>query len=156
MVIAAIFMMALTLLPGCISFRIKSSTGTLHGIARKTKLQDIVTTAESTLSEGSMLSLSLNDLQNTLIIVSGLAYYLYENRPRGNARDDLLEIRKSARIPNNLGVFAKTFIPTGTVIGEYPGYVKTFESLQKSSKFNNSDILYRNSYQIFFNFCARN
>eukprot|EP01036_Dinobryon_divergens_P030609 gene30608-39879_t len=113
----------------CRSFRlIKPSVG----LRSSTKLRDIVTATESSLTDGSLFSFSINDLQNTLIIFSGLAYYLNENKPRGNSREDLLEVRKSVRIPNNLGVFAKTFIPTGTVIGEYPGFVKTFETFKNS------------------------
>jgi len=77
----------------------------------------------------------VNDIQNAAIILSGLAYIVYERRPRGSARNDLIEIKKSKAISNNLGVFAKKFIPEGTTIGIYPGYLKTVEEFQKSSKF---------------------
>lgn len=152
--IFAAFLIALSFLPGCRCL-IKPSIPVvgIRSIVRDTKLRDIVTTTESTLSVGSAFSLSINDLQNTLIIVSGLAYYLNENKPRGNSRDDLLEVRKSIKIPNNLGVFAKTFIPTGTVIGEYPGFVKTFETFQKSSKFNHIIILKFTAAIILIYFC---
>lgn len=58
------------------------------------------------------------------IIGGGLIFYTYDNRPRGSALDNLIEVRKSEAIANQLGVFAKTFIPADTVIGTYPGYVK--------------------------------
>lgn len=38
---------------------------------------------------------SLTDLSNALVIAGGLAVFLYEKRPRGSARDDLIEVRKS-------------------------------------------------------------
>ena len=35
------------------------------------------------------------DASNALIIIGGLTYLAYEKRPRGSARDDLIEKRKS-------------------------------------------------------------
>lgn len=145
--VVIIFIALLSFLQDCRSFRlIKPSVG----LRSSTKLRDIVTATESSLTDGSLFSFSINDLQNTLIIFSGLAYYLNENKPRGNSREDLLEVRKSVRIPNNLGVFAKTFIPTGTVIGEYPGFVKTFETFKNSSKFNHQMKILCYSFKILF------
>ena len=108
-------------------------------ISRFSRLNDVVSTSSPLIEEGtntisSAISVSLNDVQNILIVLSGVAYFIYENRPRGSSRDDLLEVRKSIKIPNNLGVFAKKLIPAGTVLGEYPGYVKSIESFKQSSK----------------------
>mmetsp|Transcript_1796 Transcript_1796/g.2472 ORF Transcript_1796/g.2472 Transcript_1796/m.2472 type:complete len:525 (-) Transcript_1796:984-2558(-) len=83
--------------------------------------------------QASAVSSSLvNDIQNAAILLSGIAYIAYEKRPRGSSRDDLIEIRKSKAIANNLGVFAKKFIPEGTTIGIYPGYLKTIDEFQQS------------------------
>jgi hypothetical protein len=68
-----------------------------------------------------------SDLSNALILFGGVGYLAYEKRPRGSARDDLIEVRQS-KIPGaNLGVFAKKVIPEGTVIGRFPGFVATAE-----------------------------
>jgi hypothetical protein len=75
------------------------------------------------------------DASNALIIVGGLAYFAYEKRPRGSARDDLIEMRKSTIPSANFGAFSKKFIPAGTVIGRYPGYLRSMEDALGSSKF---------------------
>jgi hypothetical protein len=78
---------------------------------------------------------SISDVQNIALVVSGLCYLIYEKRPRGSARDDLIEVRKSVTIKNNnLGVFAKTFIPQGTLVGVYPGFVKSEEYVYEASE----------------------
>jgi hypothetical protein len=47
----------------------------------------------------------------------------------------LIEVRKSVTIKNNnLGVFAKTFIPQGTLVGVYPGFVKSEEYVYEASE----------------------
>jgi hypothetical protein len=75
---------------------------------------------------------SVADLQNAAILLGGIAYLLYEKRPRGSARSDLLEIRRS-NVPNaNLGVFARSFIAANTVIGYYPGFLKKEDDALKS------------------------
>ena len=71
-------------------------------------------------------------VQNLLIIVFGTGYLLYEGRPRGSAREELLEIRRSTVTGANLGVFASKLIPQGTVIGAFPGYVKNTDDALKS------------------------
>ena len=77
---------------------------------------------------------TLSDLQNAAILLGGVAFLLYEGRPRGDAQSELLDIRKST-IPNaNLGVFAKSFIPEGTVIGLYPGYPREAKVALESSQ----------------------
>ena len=74
------------------------------------------------------------DLSNALIIAGGLTFFAYEKRPRGSARDDLIEMRDST-VPNaNLGAFSKKFIPKGTVIGRYPGFLTTMSDALASSK----------------------
>jgi hypothetical protein len=81
---------------------------------------------------------SISDVQNIALVVSGLCYLIYEKRPRGSARDDLIEVRKSVTIKNNnLGVFAKTFIPQGTLVGVYPGFVKSEEYVYEASECHN-------------------
>lgn len=77
---------------------------------------------------------SWTDLSNALIIAGGIAYFQYEKRPRGSARDDLVEIRKSKVPGGNLGVFSKKYIAEGTVIGVFPGYLLSTEDALASSK----------------------
>ena len=69
--------------------------------------------------------------QNALILLFGVGYILNERRPRGSAKTDLVEIRRSSVPKANLGVFAKTFVPKGTVIGTYPGFAKDPEDALK-------------------------
>ena len=85
-------------------------------------------------AQGVSTVLSLSDAQNVALVLSGICYLIYEKRPRGSARDDLIEVRKSTAIKNNLGVFAKTFIPQGTLVGVYPGIVRSAEYVFESSK----------------------
>lgn len=47
--------------------------------------------SSSSIGTGDLAS----DIQNFLILMGGIAYFVYEKRPRGNARDDLLDIRTS-------------------------------------------------------------
>lgn len=81
------------------------------------------------------------DASNALIIVGGLAYFAYEKRPRGSARDDLIEMRKSTIPTADYGAFSKKFIPAGTVIGRYPGYLRSMEDALGSSKSRSSRIV---------------
>ena len=79
------------------------------------------------LDVGGVADGTWSDLSNALILFGGLGYLAYEKRPRGSARDDLIEVRQS-KIPGaNLGVFATKVIPEGTVIGRFPGFVATAE-----------------------------
>ena len=68
-----------------------------------------------------------SDIQNALIFLGGILYVIYEKRPRGSARDDLLDIKKSTIPGANLGVFAKSFIAAGTSLGIFPGYIRNTE-----------------------------
>lgn len=77
---------------------------------------------------------SWTDLSNALIIAGGIAYFQYEKRPRGSARDDLIEIRKSKLPGGSLGVFSKKYIAEGTEIGVFPGYLLSTEDALASSK----------------------
>jgi len=91
------------------------------------KKNDMFSAFDTTVPFGDFVS----DLQNIAIIVAGLAYFVYEKRPRGSARSDLLDIKKST-VPNaNLGVFATKFIPEGTKIGEFPGYIRNNNDVTK-------------------------
>ena len=82
--------------------------------------------------------LGVNEVQNALILASGLVYFAYESRPRGGARTDLLEVRRSSIIPgastSNRGVFSKGFIPAGTLLGTFPGFVKKADSALASKQ----------------------
>eukprot|EP00596_Hydrurales_sp_CCMP1899_P010110 CAMPEP_0119044252 /NCGR_PEP_ID=MMETSP1177-20130426/29949_1 /TAXON_ID=2985 /ORGANISM="Ochromonas sp, Strain CCMP1899" /LENGTH=566 /DNA_ID=CAMNT_0007014065 /DNA_START=229 /DNA_END=1929 /DNA_ORIENTATION=+ len=75
-----------------------------------------------------------SDLSNALIITGGLAYFAYEKRPRGSARDDLMEVKDSQVPGANLGCFAKKFIPKGTVLGRYPGFLRNMEEALASKE----------------------
>ncbi len=68
-----------------------------------------------------------SDIQNALILLGGIVYVIYEKRPRGSARDDLLDIKKSTIPGANLGVFATSFIAAGTSLGIFPGYIRNIE-----------------------------
>jgi len=63
----------------------------------------------------------LAELAVTSLIAA--AYYLHQQRPRGWARRDLVEVRKSPIA--GMGLFAKQRIPSRTVIGGYPGVLRT-------------------------------
>jgi hypothetical protein len=73
-------------------------------------------------------------VQNSLLVTAALGYFAYEGRPRGDARDDLVDIRKSLLIKDNLGVFAKSFIAQETVLGHFPGFIRTTEEVRRLSK----------------------
>ncbi len=93
----------------------------------------------------SLKSLNIESTSNSIsdldpiapaVAVTGLlGYVLYSQRPRGSVIEDLVDVRKSTEIPNELGVIAKKFIPKDTVIGSYPGVLKKFSSLLMLSKF---------------------
>ena len=73
-------------------------------------------------------------LQSAAVVATGLGFLVFDKRPRGSARNDLVEVRKSKLIKNdNLGVFAKTFIPKGTSLGMYPGFRRTLEEVYNHS-----------------------
>ncbi|GIL78343.1 hypothetical protein Vretifemale_7709 [Volvox reticuliferus] len=55
--------------------------------------------------------------------LAAAALAAYESRPRGWSRRDLLEVRQS-NIAGR-GVFARTLIPAGTVLGAYPGRLRS-------------------------------
>ena len=75
-----------------------------------------------------------SDLSNALIVAGGLAYFAYERRPRGSARDDLIEIRKSKSPGGNLGVFSKKYIAEGTELGTFPGFLVSSTDALDASK----------------------
>ena len=75
------------------------------------------------------------DASNALIIIGGLTYLAYEKRPRGSARDDLIEKRKSTVKGANLGAFSMKFIPKGTIVGRYPGFLRSMTDALASSKY---------------------
>lgn len=77
---------------------------------------------------------SWTDASNALIVLGGLAYLANEKRPRGSARDDLIEMRKSTIPTANFGAFSKKFIPKGTTIGRYPGFLRSMADALSTSK----------------------
>ena len=77
---------------------------------------------------------SWTDASNALIVLGGLAYFVNEKRPRGAARDDLIEMKKSTIPTANFGAFSKKFIPKGTTIGRYPGFLRSMTNALSSSK----------------------
>lgn len=77
---------------------------------------------------------SWTDASNALIVLGGLAYFANEKRPRGAARDDLIEMKKSTIPTANLGAFSKKFIPKGTTIGRYPGFLRSMTDALSSSE----------------------
>ena len=86
--------------------------------------------AQSSADSGSSLTSGdlLSDLQNVAILTAGIAYFAYEKRPRGDARTDLVEIRRSTIANANMGVFSKQFIAADTLVGCFPGYVMNVEN----------------------------
>jgi hypothetical protein len=107
----------------------------LHGISPflLSDADNIIASQLSSLGYTSN-SLSSSDLQNIAILGAGMAYVIFDRSPQGSAKDDLLEVRPSKHIANNLGVVAKSFIPKGTSLGFYPGYVKSVERFQSTSE----------------------
>jgi hypothetical protein len=100
-------------------------------------LLDKTDLTSSTIDTINTALLSNNDLQSSVgLLLAGAAFLTYENRPRGSAQEELIEVRRSSKISNNLGVVAKTFIPAGTIIGTYPGYLRKVDDFLKSSKFS--------------------
>lgn len=99
-------------------------------------LLDSISDAISELKDkwDSLPPVSYNDIQNAAVVSAGLTLLALEKRPRGSVRDNLVEVRKSTLIKNNLGVFSKAFIPEGTILGEYPGFVRSMESVYRNSK----------------------
>ena len=87
-------------------------------------------------SDGILQSANLKDAatatQNALILLFGVGYILNERRPRGSAKTDLVEVRRSSVPKANLGVFTRSFIPKGTVLGTYPGFAKEPEDALRS------------------------
>lgn len=81
------------------------------------------------------IGINLSDLQNAAILLSGVGYVIYERRPKGDSREDLLDVRRSTIGGKNLGVFAKSFIPRGTNLGSYPGFVRSAEDAAARSEF---------------------
>ena len=76
----------------------------------------------------------LEVIQNALIIVAAIGYFIYEKRPYGGVNNDLVEIRKSLIPGGNLGLYAKNIIPAGVVIGTFPGFLKNVEVALNSKK----------------------
>ena len=85
-------------------------------------------------TQSNGLTFSTEDIQSAAIAVAGIGYFLYDKRPRGSARDDLLVVQPSQLVRNNLGVVAKTFIPKDTPLGAYPGYLRPIDLVLSSSK----------------------
>jgi hypothetical protein len=130
----------LSILSSTSCFRIRTSLNRLHKGVRSLKAGIDVSglpfdPIPQDLPTDSMASAfgTPSDLQNALILAAGLGYLAYEKRPRGSARDDLIEVRQSTIPGANLGVFAKKIIPEGTCIGRFPGFLMTAEDALKSS-----------------------
>jgi len=86
-------------------------------------------------AEFSTTSSSLaEDIQNIAVVVGGVAFLLWEKRPKGSARIDLVDVQKSLVPGAGLGAFAVKTIPKGTVVGEYPGKLISAEDAISSKK----------------------
>lgn len=85
---------------------------------------------------------SFADLQNAAIIMGGIGYLLFEKRPRGSARSDLIDIRRSSISNANFGVYATVFIPRGTILGCYPGYLVNLDVLSTSNHYGTFSLSY--------------
>eukprot|EP00607_Mallomonas_marina_P002112 CAMPEP_0182432854 /NCGR_PEP_ID=MMETSP1167-20130531/59344_1 /TAXON_ID=2988 /ORGANISM="Mallomonas Sp, Strain CCMP3275" /LENGTH=585 /DNA_ID=CAMNT_0024620863 /DNA_START=48 /DNA_END=1802 /DNA_ORIENTATION=+ len=84
----------------------------------------------------SNTGINVDDIQNAVVFLAGVSYILWERRPKGSAKSELIAIKKS-NIPNaNLGVFAAKIIPKGTVIGEFPGALKSMDDALASKSDN--------------------
>ncbi len=83
-------------------------------------------------STSDLLSL-IPPIQQFSVIPCFLLIYVYDQRPRGYAKEEFLSIKE---IPSKgKGVVARKEIPLGTIVGEFPGYVKNAQSFFSSSKF---------------------
>lgn len=98
-------------------------------------LADLFPADTSTLSTGSFLvqNTQADDIQNAAIITAAISYFIYEKRPRGSANAELFEVKRSSIPGANLGLFCKSVIPKGTVLGTYPGVLgKVTKALERS------------------------
>lgn len=86
-------------------------------------------------SPGTALDSSTSTLTSLALLATGVSVFLYDQRPVGSCREDLVDVRRSQYIKGGLGVMAKTFIPKGTIIGKYPGYKKSQDRFKYGSKY---------------------
>jgi hypothetical protein len=92
---------------------------------------DMTAISPDTILKSANLQDTTSAIQNALILAFGVGYLIAEKRPRGFCRDELVDVRKSSIPKANLGVFATAFIPKGTSVGEYPGFVMNPEEALK-------------------------
>lgn len=82
-------------------------------------------------STSDLLSL-IPPIQQFSVIPCFLLIYTYDQRPRGYAKEEFLSVKE---IPSKgKGVVARKEIPLGTIVGEFPGYVRNAQSFFSSSK----------------------
>ena len=106
--------------------------------------------AYNTAGSGSLFDLAgrsdlYSDVQNVLILAAGISYVVYEKRPRGSAREDLVDIRRSGIAGANLGVYASDFIAQGTLLGNFPGRLMSMTDTLAKKKDEDA----RNSAQMY-------
>ena len=116
---------------GTSQFSLRSRLQPLHGIDVSGLPVDL--SPESIISSANLQD-TTSTIQNALILVFGVGYLVAEKRPRGSCRNDLIDIRKSSLVSAGQGVFAKAFIPEGTVLGVFPGFVTTPEAALERKK----------------------
>lgn len=96
----------------------------------------MVEVPDTLLNTGISTSNSINadDLQNIAVLLGAMGYVVWERRPQGSAKSDLIAIQKSTIKNANLGVFAVKTIPAGTIVGEFPGFVTSMNDALASKK----------------------
>ena len=87
---------------------------------------------EQTVTSTSTSSFAVNPV-DLLLLSSAVLYVVYNGRPRGSLNTELVSVRNSL-VVNGLGLFAATNIPEGTILGSYPGYIRSLTSLKDISK----------------------
>ena len=93
-------------------------------------LQDLLALSSSSSTSGDFSAIQV--AQNLAPLLFGGAFLLLDERPKGSCREDLVDIRRSQIPTANLGVYASKTIPAGTVLGTFPGRVKSLEDCLSS------------------------
>ena len=95
-------------------------------------------------TNNNVIPTSTEIIQDLSIILGAIAVYTFDNKPVGSSRNDLLDVRKST-IPvketvkdSTLGVFASSVIPKGTILGTFPGFIKTVDDALNSKVDDNA------------------
>lgn len=119
-----------------LSFRFQRNDRSHVNFRRTTTFRKLVEIPNVLLDTGISSSTSINadDVQNIAVLLGAISYFVWERRPKGSTKSDLIAIQKSTIKNANLGVFAAKTIPAGTIIGEFPGFSSNMKDALASKK----------------------